>query len=206
MQWWQLAVTADGVIALAYLGISLAIAVPLVEAGQLRSNRLALATALIFLSCALGHAEHALHLLVGGGDPARAGVRVAVGWHLAAADAVTAVVGVWYWSLRRSYGRLLHTATLFEDLRARAREAAELNDTIVQGIVTAQVARRLGRDDDADAALQATLVAARDRVSRLLAEAAAGRPQDAGDFVRSRPATVPVPRDGDVERPAGDRR
>lgn len=201
MSWWQLAAAADAVIALVYLGISAAIAVPLVEARQLRRNRLALATALIFATCAVGHGDHAAHLLLHApGGAAVAAVRSVVDWHQAVVDAATAVVGLWYWSLRRSYGRLLQSATLFEDLHARAREAAEINDTVVQGIVTAQVARRLGRHEEADVALEATLGAARQLVSRLMAEASTGRRQDAGDFVRRTAAqVVPGPRaDDDV--------
>lgn len=201
MQWWQVAAGANTVVALAYLGISAAIVLPLMEAGQLRSNKLGAATALIFFSCAVGHGMHAVHLL----SPAAGlavthgeAVRASIDWHLALWEATTACIGVWYWTLRRSYGRLLEGATLFEDHRSRQREAAEINDAVVQGIVTAQLARRLGRDDEADAALQGTLVAARELVSRLLDEASGGRPQDAGDFVRAEAARVgrdvPAPR------------
>jgi hypothetical protein len=193
MQWWQVAAGANTVLALAYLGISAAVFLPLLEAGQVRSNRLGLATALIFFSCAVGHGGHAVHLLspAFGVDVAHGQtVRAAVDWHLAAWEVGTAFVGLWYWSLRRSYGRLLEGATLFEDLRGRQREAAEINDAVVQGIVTAQLARRLGRDEEADAALEGTLVAARELVSRLLDEASGGKEQDAGDFVRSAAATV----------------
>lgn len=198
MHLWQVAAGANGLVAVAYLGISAAVFVPLVEARQLRSNRLGLATGLIFLSCAVGHGEHALHLLlpaVGVVQRAGSAARLSVDWHVVAVDVVTAAVGAWYWTLRRSYGRLLESPALFEDLDERRRQAAEVNDTVVQGIVTAQLARRLGRHEQADAALDATLVAARDLVSRLLAEASPGRPQDAGDFVRSAPADVlPAPR------------
>lgn len=193
MEWWQVAAVANSVIALAYLGISAAVILPLIEAGQVRSNRLGLATALIFFSCAVGHGGHALHLLLPAvgldithGEMARS----AVDWHLTTADLASATVGVWYWTLRRSYGRLLQGASLFEDLTVRQRRAAEINDTVVQGIVTAQMARRLGRDEEADAALEGTLVAARELISGLLDEAAGGRRPDAGDFVRRTAATV----------------
>jgi hypothetical protein len=193
MQWWHVAAVANSVLLLAYLGISAAILVPLVEAGQLRTNRLGLATALIFFSCAIGHGGHALHVLgplVGLGEAHAETARAAVDWHLAVWDSFTACIGLWYWSLRRSYGRLLEGPKLFEDLRERRREAAEINDSVVQGIVAAQLARRLGRHDEADAALAGTLEASRELVSRLLLEASSGRPPDAGDFVRTSPAEV----------------
>ncbi|HWH27382.1 MAG TPA: hypothetical protein VNU26_00225 [Mycobacteriales bacterium] len=194
MQWWHVAAVGNLVLLMAYLGISAAIVVPLVEAGQLRSNRLGLATALIFFSCAVGHGVHGLHLvspLLGFGEEHAATSRAAIDWHLAAWEVGTAVIGIWYWTLRRSYGRLLEGAKLFEDLQERQREAAELNDSVVQGIVAAQLARRLGRHDEADDILDGTLESSRELVSRLLREASAGAAHDAGDFVRSTAAHVP---------------
>jgi signal transduction histidine kinase len=196
MEWWHVAAVANSVIMLAYLGISAAILLPLIEAGEVRTNRLGLATAFIFFSCAVGHGGHAFHVLaplVGIGEAHGEVARSAIDWHLALWDSLTACIGLWYWTLRRSYGRLLEGAKLFEDLRERQREAAEINDSVVQGIVAAQLARRLGRDDEADAALAGTLVASRELVSRLLLEASSGRPQDAGDFVRTSPAQVTAP-------------
>ena len=202
-----MAALGNTVLLFAYLGITAAIVVPLVEAGQLRSNRLGLATALIFFSCAVGHGVHALHLLsplLGFAEEHAAATRDVVDWHLALWEASTAVIGVWYWTLRRSYGRLLEGAKLFEDFQERQREAAEINDTVVQGIVAAQLARRLGRHEEADAALDGTLESARELVSRLLAEASGSSTRDAGDFVRSEAAQVPAPRprDAAVRTPA----
>ena len=205
MEWWHVALAANTVLLLAYLGISAAILVPLVEARQVRSNRLGLATALIFFSCAVGHGGHALHLvqpLIGLDVEHGLVAREAVDWHLALWDLTTACIGLWYWTLRRAYGSLIDGAKLFEDLQERAREAAEINDAVVQGIVAAQLARRLGRHEEADAVLDSTLTSARDLVSRLLAEASAGTRQDAGDFVRSRAAEVPLPRSTPADDPA----
>ena len=56
----QWALVGNIVIACAYAAITVAIVVPVRRAGQLRTNRLAVATALIFFSCAVGHAFHAL--------------------------------------------------------------------------------------------------------------------------------------------------
>jgi signal transduction histidine kinase len=194
VEWWHVAAVGNVVLLLAYLGISAAVVVPLLEAGELRSNKLGLATALIFFSCAVGHGLHGVHLLspsLGFAEAHGAAARAVVDWHLAVWEASTALVGLWYWTLRRSYGRLLEGAKLFEDLRERQREAAEINDTVVQGIVAAQLARRLGRDDESDAVLAGTLESARHLVSRLLQEASAGSPSDAGDFVRRTAAQLP---------------
>ncbi len=54
----QGALLGNLIIACAYAAICMAILVPVVRAGQLRTNRLAVATALIFFSCAIGHAFH----------------------------------------------------------------------------------------------------------------------------------------------------
>ena len=194
MEWWQVAAVGNVVQLLAYLGISAAIVVPLVEAGQLWSNKLGLATALIFFSCAIGHGLHGIHLwspVFGFAEEHGAASRAVVDWHLALWEVSTAFIGIWYWTLRRSYGRLIEGAKLFEDFRERQREAAEINDTVVQGIVASQLARRLGRHEEADATLAGTLESARDLVSSLLREAAAGSAQDAGSFVRSNAAQLP---------------
>lgn len=205
MEWWQLAVAGNSVLLLAYLGIAAAIVVPLLEAGQLRTNRLGSATALIFFSCAVGHGIHAVHLLgpsLGFAVEHGEALRELIDWHLAVWDVSTAAIGLWYWTLRRSYGRLLDGAKLFEDLRERRREAAEINDAVVQGIVASQLARRLGRHEEADRILDGTLESSRELVSRLLAEASAGARQDAGDFVRTSPAHLPAPREPRASEPS----
>jgi hypothetical protein len=61
---WNLALLVNVVIAVAYLAISIVIARGIHAGGQWRSNPLAVATALIFLTCAIGHAAHAEHLLL----------------------------------------------------------------------------------------------------------------------------------------------
>ncbi len=186
MQWWVVAAAADGVVALAYLGISAAIFLPLLRAGELFTNRLGTATGAIFYTCAVGHGLHVTHALLplaGADSPETAGAR-AVALHDAVWAVVTAVIGVYYWTLRRTYGRLLEGGTLFADLQARQREAVEVNDEIVQNLVATQLARGLGRDAEADAALARALTGAQDLVGRLLADSSQGRAPAAGDFVR----------------------
>ncbi|HET6484260.1 MAG TPA: PAS domain S-box protein [Actinoplanes sp.] len=108
--WW--ATLGNLVIAVSYAAITAAIAVPVVRARQVRSNRLATATALIFFSCSVGHGLHALAawnaatagatVMPGMHDPAPGW-----GWPSAGWDLFTAGVGVYYWSLRRRYAVLL---------------------------------------------------------------------------------------------------
>ncbi|GAA3388780.1 PAS domain S-box protein [Cryptosporangium minutisporangium] len=107
------------VIMVSYAAIMVAILVPLARAGQLRSNKLAMATALIFFSCAIGHGLHAvmsyemiLHAASMGGTAMDAS---GIPWPSALWDLLTAGVGIYYWSLRRSYGVLLGKGAIYVD-------------------------------------------------------------------------------------------
>ncbi|MGI5176448.1 PAS domain S-box protein [Dactylosporangium sp. CA-152071] len=107
----ELYLLGNVVIMLAYAAIMVAIVVPVARAGQLRTNKLAVATALIFFSCAVGHGLHALTaargLATGAGHPAS--------WTAALWDVLTAGVGVYYWTLRRGYGVLLDKGAMYVD-------------------------------------------------------------------------------------------
>ncbi len=84
---WQVGLTANGLIMIAYLGISLAIVVPLAKSHQLRSNPLGAATAAIFFTCAVHHGSHGVHMLLPVAGPRRpAGAGDALGVGLAAGD------------------------------------------------------------------------------------------------------------------------
>ncbi|GAA3213349.1 PAS domain-containing sensor histidine kinase [Dactylosporangium siamense] len=107
----QLYLLGNIVIMTAYAAIMVAIVVPVVRAGQLLTNKLAVATALIFFSCAVGHGMHALlsyrSILHGHGTSS------ASAWSAALWDAFTAVVGIYYWTLRRGYGVLLDKGAMY---------------------------------------------------------------------------------------------
>lgn len=191
MHAWEIAALANAITAVAYLGISRAIIMPLARAQEIRTNKLGSATALIFFTCAVHHGGHAVHSLLptfhqdlSTGEA----MRKSFDWWTVGWDSFTAAVGVYYWTLRRSYGRLLEGAKLFEDHRQRQREALEINDTIVQGLVAAQLALGAGQEEALRAALDGSLSAARRVVDRLLA-AAADETAD-GRFVRETPARV----------------
>ena len=109
MDWWVVGLVANAVVAVAYFGICAAIVVPLVRSHQLRSNPLGGATAAIFFTCAVHHGTHSVHMLmpVFGLDLVQGtAMRDAWGWQLALWDVVGALVGVYYWTLRRNYGSL----------------------------------------------------------------------------------------------------
>lgn len=120
--WWQLEAGANLTIAVAYLCIAVLIAVPLVRARQL-TNKLAVATAAIFISCSAGHLVHfVMPLLASRGGMAAENMST---WWSATIHVVTACVALYYLTLRRFYGRLLQTAPMFDDL-AEKQHLAEL--------------------------------------------------------------------------------
>jgi diguanylate cyclase (GGDEF)-like protein len=116
---WTLVVILNGIIAWCYVLISYIIVRGLIGTRQVRTNPLGLATAGIFLTCAVHHGEHAAHLLLAGPYSDLRGVLGAP--HDVAVDAVGAVVAMIYLSLRRRYGALLRTPAMFED---QVRQAA----------------------------------------------------------------------------------
>ena len=120
--WWQLESLANLVVAAAYFCIAALITVPLVRGEQVRSNKLGTATAAIFFSCAVGHGLHSLHAFLAGDGSHGSGHEMGT-WWLALWHTLTAVVGVYYLSLRRYYGRLLTAAPLFDDLAEQQRLA-----------------------------------------------------------------------------------
>lgn len=169
--WWAVGMAGNGVIAIAYLAIASVIAVSLVRSGQVRSNPLAAATAAIFLTCAVHHGSHTVHMALPwfGVETERGlAMRFSYDAPMAFWDVVTATVGVYYWSLRRSYGPLMGGAKLFEDLRQREQQALELNDNVLQGLVVAKMALDLDQPAKAKEALDASIASASSMITELL--------------------------------------
>jgi hypothetical protein len=191
MSSWQVGLVCNAVIMVAYLGIALAIIVPLTRSHQLRSNPLGAATAAIFLTCAVHHGAHSVHMLLpslGLDDPQGLAMRTAWGWPLAVWDVVGAVVGVYYWTLRRNYGSLMQGAQLFQDLRQREQQALELNDAVLQSLVVAKMALDLDQPAKANEALTSSISSASRIITELL-----GSKHHTLDLLRSVPAAVVAP-------------
>jgi hypothetical protein len=169
--WWQIGLWANAVVALAYLAISYAIVKPLIESNQLRSNRLGAATAAIFFTCAVHHGGHTVHMLLPYADAEQAqglALRASYDWEAAIWDIITAAIGVYYWTLRRTYGSLMKGAKLFEDMKAREAQALELNDNVLQGLVVAKMALDIDERDRATAALETAISSASSMITDLL--------------------------------------
>jgi len=191
--WWQIGMVCNGIISLAYFGIVWAIVRPLVQSGQLRSNPLGAATAAIFFSCAVHHGGHVVHMLLPAffdGQTTGLAWRQAYDWPTALWDVVGAAVGVYYWTLRRTYGSLMEGAKLFDDMRQRERQALELHDAVLQGMVVAKLALDLDEDDRARQALETSIESASRMISELLGPANA---VDQERLLRSKAATLGGP-------------
>ena len=150
---WQIGAAANLIVAVAYCAISLAIVRPLQREGQLRSNPLGLATAAIFFTCAVHHGSHSVHMLlpyVGLEVSEGLALRTAFTGHVVAWDIVTAAVGIYYWTLRRTYGSLMQGARLFNDMRDQQRQALRIGDDIVKQLFIAQSALSLEDRQKAD--------------------------------------------------------
>lgn len=167
---WQIGMTCNAIIAVAYLLICLAIVVPLAKSNQLRSNPLGAATGAIFLTCAVHHGSHAVHMLLPTfvSDERGLAMRAGWGWPLTIWDIVGATVAVYYWTLRRNYGSLMQGAALFDDLRRREQQALELNDSVLQGLVVSKMALDLDDVEKAKAALTTSIESASRIITGLL--------------------------------------
>jgi two-component system cell cycle sensor histidine kinase/response regulator CckA len=127
----QIFLLANLVIMVAYGAITGAIVVPVTRAGQLRTNKLAVATSMIFFSCAVGHALHAAMayqtILKSAQMDHMTGQAASWSWISAGWDVFTAAVGVYYWTLRRGYGVLLGKGAIYVDPWGQRRidQAAE---------------------------------------------------------------------------------
>jgi hypothetical protein len=187
---WQVVTAANLVVGASYLMISWIIGSGLARTGQIWTNKLGLATALIFLTCGVQHAAHALHMLVpllGIYDPAALAMRQSWHWENAVWDVFGAAVGLYYLSLRGAYASVLRGAALFEYMKVRERQAAEINDSIVQGLAIAKYALDEGKDEQTRVAIESSLQQAKTLISELLEGQAHGKVKP-GDLRRSAPA------------------
>lgn len=190
---WRIGAAANFVTMVAYFAIVAAILVPLIKEKQVKANRLGAATAAIFFTCAVHHGSHTIHMLLptlGIASKSGLAMRTAFDIEGVAWDLVTAGVGVYYWTLRRTYGALMSGAKLFDDLKERQRQALEINDGIVQGLATAKLALDLDQTALTREALESTLASARGLITQLLGEVTQRPNFEAGDLRRSKAALL----------------
>ncbi|HLE97460.1 MAG TPA: hypothetical protein VI997_08835 [Candidatus Thermoplasmatota archaeon] len=171
---WKIGLAASTVISIAFLAVAVLLALNLTRSRTWRTNPLGVGTFGLYLTCGGGHAVHTLQLL----DPVL-GLQTAAGlaahteyseWHAWGIDVVTAITGVWYWSMRRKFPDLVSGAAVFEDLRDRQRRALEIHDNVVQGLVRAKLELDLGRDEAGDVTVEETLEKSKLIITDLLGE------------------------------------
>lgn len=190
---WRIGALANFVTMMAYFAIVAAILVPLIREKQLKANRLGSATAAIFFTCAVHHGAHTVHMVLpafGLATKTGLAMRTAFDPTQVVWDLFTAGVGIYYWTLRRTYGALMSGAKLFDDLKERQRQALEINDGIVQGLATAKLALDLDQTAVTREALESTLASARGLITELLGEVTERPNFQAGDLRRSRAALL----------------
>jgi hypothetical protein len=184
---------ANALAAAAYAVIAYLIISALVASAQLRTNRLGVATALIFATGAGYHALEAFWLLAPslGIDKAHGlALRRAGEWHMAVWGLLAAAAGIYYLVLRGSQPDAPRGAQMFDDLKVRERQALEINDNIVQGLAVAKYAMSIGAEDHGKQAIEDTLVRARNIITDLLGEPGSAIELGPGDLRRVEPAVV----------------
>ena len=191
---WQLTAGANAVVGVTYLAIAGTIVAVLLRGGRLRTHRLGQAALLAFGTCGIQFCLIAAVLLA-----PSVGIDSSHGEALR--DAWPAVLGVWallggaaalfLLSQRGSYGDVLLGPGLMDEVKARERQAFEINDNLVQGLSVAKYSLEMGQDDRGRRAVNESLSEARKMTTDLLGESGAlddqARP---GELRRERPATL----------------
>ena len=173
METWWIGLGANAVIAVAFTAVAVVLLINAVKTKHVRNNPLGVATVVLYLTCGGGHAVHTLQLLdVPLGRATAAGFAIQaeynLAWHTWIIDIVTAIAGISYWMMRRRFPALVSGAAVFEDLRARQRQALEIQDNVVQGLTRAKLALDLGMKTEGQEAVEETLGKARHIITDLL--------------------------------------
>jgi signal transduction histidine kinase len=192
---WMLTAGANFVMVVVYALVSISMIRAIIDGRQLRSNPLLTATAAIFVTCTLGHGSHLAHALIGtagvwGGtelSPAAA-VRAEFGdMRLLVWDVTTAIVAVYFYTLRSRFAVVYKGAALCEDMEKRERQAMEMHDNIVQGLAHAKMALDLGERAEGYKAIDDTLAASRRIMTEVLGREGSGIELGPGDIRRRSP-------------------
>jgi hypothetical protein len=189
-------VGANAIMVVIYGLIAIEMLRAIIDGRQLRSNPLLTATAAVFVTCTLGHGAHLAHALLatpavwgmGVLEPSQA-IRAEFGdprllWW----DAATAVVAVYFYTLRSRFAIVYRGAALCEDMAKREAQAMEMHDDIVQGLAQAKMALELGDRDEGYRAIEATLASARRIMTDLLGAEESEIALGPGDIRRTAPA------------------
>ena len=120
----QLTAAANAVVALSFFIIAFLIFIGLFKDRSLGVNPLGVATALVFLTCASGHAMHAgVYLLDSGVHAADIDL-----WPVLLVDSFTVAAGLGYLAQRRRYGLVIRGAHPLMDYQRRLDMSEALRD------------------------------------------------------------------------------
>lgn len=190
VEWWMVTAVANVIMVVVYGLIAAEMVRAIIAGRQLRTNPLLTATAAIFVTCTLGHGAHLLHATLGiaGHEHAIDAARAEFADpRLLVWDALTAVVALYFYTLRSRFAVVYRGAALCEDMERRESQAMELHDNVVQGLVEAKMALEMGRRDEGRASIERTLAASRRVITDLLGTEDAGNALGPGDLRRTRP-------------------
>lgn len=186
---WLLDTLAGALVAVSFVAIGLAFLAQMLHEHRWTSG-MAVAAALIFVVVGVRSGLNTVALVRPG--PQTVALRAAVGGWATALDVVAALAGLYYWTLRSGFRDYVRGARLFNDLRDRQQEAMEIHDNVVQGLAVAQMALDLGEEERLRAALDQTMAAARDIISRRLGSSGVTTVDD-GDLRRRSAASGRAP-------------
>lgn len=188
---WQLTAGANAVAGITYLAIAATIGAALFRGGRLGTHRIGQAAMVAFGACGIQFCLIAALLLA-----PSLGIDSAPGEALR--DAWPDVLGVWAFlggaaSLfllfqRGDYSDVLLGPGLIDGVRARERQAFEINDNLVQGLSVAKYSFEMGEEDRGRRAVNESLIKARELTTDLLGES--------GELRRERPAAIGRGTDG----------
>ncbi|MFP5224195.1 MAG: hypothetical protein ACLGH3_01350 [Actinomycetota bacterium] len=100
--------------------------------------------------------------------------------------AAACIVQLFSWKVNElEHARAESFRQLMHDANLRRRQALQINDGIVQGLVVAQLAQASGRTDEAKEAMADALESAKGIISELVGEGAAPGAVEPGDLVHS---------------------
>lgn len=202
---WYVSLTANAIIAIAYLAIAALILRGLYRTRQLGKNPLGRGTGAIFFTCGVGHAILALHLAlpwIGIEVVSGTALRVASNeWHMFLWPPITSAAALTYWSLRSRFPAMVRGAAMFEDIEQRRRQALEIHDNVVQSIAQAKFSLETGRHDEAHEALEESLEASKRIITDLLGSNG-GEPIKPGDLRRRQAALSEAVEDAPTEEGA----
>ena len=192
---WMVGVAATVIMVFSYAVIAYILIVGLAQGRQWAANPIGVATALVFVSCTLGHGAHVVHALLPtlGIDIERAlaAQTVYTDWRLWGWNVAAAAVAIWYLSLRNRLKVVYGGAALCEDMAERQKEALDIHDNVVQGLTQAKLALDLGERQQALAVISQTLAEAKHIITDILGEENSALALGAGELRRESPGNSP---------------